>query len=254
MELKAWALTDVGLKRENNQDSILARPDLGLFVVADGMGGHQGGEVASRMAVQIVENLTVDKAEFHDSEIKSFLINSYKEATRQIYLKSDQETSLKGMATTMVLLLRCGAKIYIANVGDSRAYLIRPEGLWQLTEDHSLFNEQLKAGLVKESDRDHFEGKNVITRSVGFESDVECDVIDREMESDDTYLLCSDGLSGLMSDKEILKICLEKKPQEAVRELVELAKKNGGDDNISVIIVQPSEHKSLDNEVTHTSS
>lgn len=235
MKIEAWAKTDTGLKRESNQDSYLIDHDLGLYVVADGMGGHKGGEVASAMAVEILKSVI---AENPTTDPRDLLTRAYRLATYGIYQKGQKEFSLRGMATTMVGALFRNDSFYIANVGDSRAYLFYPPGFWLLTEDHSYFNEQLKAGLVKEEDRDGFEGKNIITRSVGFEPDVRADVIEHKAVPGETILLCSDGLYGLVPDQSIASICLSSPLETACDRLVEEAKKRGGDDNITLILIR----------------
>lgn len=237
MKIEAWAKTDTGLKRESNQDSFIIDEALGLYVVADGMGGHKGGEVASAMAVEILKNVI---AENPVPDAKELLTRAYRLATYGIYQKGQKEFGLRGMATTMVALLVRDDTLYIANVGDSRAYLFSPPGFWLLTEDHSYFNEQLKAGFVKEEDRSTFEGKNIITRSVGFEPDVRPDVIEHKAVPGETILLCSDGLYGLVPDQSLASICLSADPEAALDKLIDEAKKRGGDDNITLILVRVS--------------
>jgi PPM family protein phosphatase len=241
MKFGVVAVTDVGLKREINQDSVLVDHDLGLYVVADGMGGHRGGEVASALAVETV----LDYLRRHQQELtkspKEFLFSAYKEASARIHQKSTVESpDLMGMGTTMVAFLNVGDTAYIANVGDSRAYLFRSPHLWQITEDHSLVNEQVRAGVVKEEEADQLYGRNVITRSVGFERDVFADITTRQIQPDELFLLCSDGLSSLVPNDRIADICAKGSRKEIAQKLVTEAKRAGGDDNISVIIIQPA--------------
>lgn len=241
MKCEAAALTDVGLKRELNQDSVLVDHDLGLFVVADGMGGHRGGEVASALAVEVVQDyLREHKAEMMD-EPKRVLIEAYREASARIHHKSTVESpDLMGMGTTMVIILIVGNRALIANVGDSRAYLYRDTGIWQITEDHSLVNEQIKAGVIHEDDAHNMLGRNVITRSVGFEKEVVADLVERVVQPGDTYLLCSDGLCGLITNEKIAEVCGKNKNlKSVVQTLVDEAKKAGGDDNVSAILIRP---------------
>ncbi len=233
-----WAQTDVGLKRGINQDTILVDHDLMLYIVADGMGGHKGGEVASALAVNIVQNRLKEALGYGKVAPKQVLIKAYKEASERIHFKSTFENpELMGMGTTMVGAFRFGSKLFIANVGDSRAYLMRDKFIWQLTEDHSLINEQLRAGMINEEEA-KLGARNVITRSVGFEKDVAVDVIERKVEGGDTYLLCSDGLSGLVPDYRLLEICRQGPVKESVAQCIKEAKAAGGDDNISVIIIR----------------
>lgn len=240
MEFDVWGQTDVGLKRDNNQDSILVDKKLKLFIVADGMGGHRGGEVASALAVETMQEVFEQElAEGTNLHPRELLRKAYKEASRRIYIKSTRENpELMGMGTTMVAAFGTKGKLYFANVGDSRAYLYRDNNLWQLTEDHSLINEQIRHGVVDPNNPEAFVGRNVITRSVGFEEAVDVDVIEREVTPGEIYLLCSDGLCGLVSNERIAEILKTYKPQEAVAKCVAEAKREGGDDNISVIIFE----------------
>lgn len=236
MELEVFGQTDVGLKREINQDSILLDSNIKLFVVADGMGGHRGGEVASAIAVETAQEIGE-----HDSgkNPKETIRKIFQEASRRIYQKSIHENpELMGMGTTMVLALASGNRIYFGNVGDSRAYLIKDKNLWQLTEDHSLVNVQIKEGLIRPEEAHDVAGKNVITRSVGYEEVVEVDLLEREVSSGEIYLLCSDGLCGLVQDSRIQELCISQDPQSIVERCVAEAKKAGGDDNISVLVIK----------------
>jgi serine/threonine protein phosphatase PrpC len=239
--MKAWCQTDVGLRRENNQDYFLVEEDLGLFIVADGMGGHRGGEVASRLAAETVRDIVRKSAQEGGSRKvnpRVLLVQAYEEASKRIFDASQQPgTDLAGMGTTLVVALVRDGVAYIANVGDSRAYLFTDQKLWQITEDHSLLNEQLRAGIISERDAERFTAKNVITRSVGFEREVDVDVIEREIQPGEMLLMCSDGLSGLVPDGQITEICKKFQPSEIVQICVDQAKKNGGDDNVTVMVI-----------------
>lgn len=238
MKVEAWCKTDKGLRRESNQDSFLINPDLGLYIVADGMGGHKGGEVASAMAVKVIEEV-VKNPPMKDLKPHDLLIFAYAEASRQIFdLATNERPELSGMGTTMVMLLVQKNKIYVANVGDSRCYLFRSPYLWQLTEDHSQVMELLRAGMLTEEQAENYSGKNVITRSVGYERDVTCDILERPLTLGDTFILCSDGLSGLVEDKEISNLMNRNVSEVCVEKAVEEALKNGGDDNVTVMIVK----------------
>lgn len=242
MKLKAWTQTDVGLKRESNQDTFLVDHDLGLYIVADGMGGHKGGEVASALAVETVQQVV--KRSFDENEdisLKDLILRAYNEASSAIFTRSEENSSIRGMGTTMVMSLVKGDEIHIGNVGDSRAYLVREEGIWQITEDHSLINEQIRAGFLNPNDAESFVDKNIITRSVGFESDVDCDVIVRELQKGDNILLCSDGLTGMVTDRRIAEIFKTSEPSEVVSLLVSEAKNHGGHDNITVLLLSLSD-------------
>jgi protein phosphatase len=238
MKLLALGLTDVGLKRENNQDSFLIDQDLGLYIVADGMGGHRGGEVASQMAVENIREVVKQSFE-KDKGVKpqELLTRAYQKACTHIFEKSSTNKDLKGMGTTAVAALVRDNKLFVANVGDSRAYLVHSPHIWQITDDHSLLNEQLKSGAIKESQAAQFANKNVITRSVGFEQTVVCDVIERDLQSGEYILMCSDGLSSMVPDQRIGDICLGLPFQDVPGRLIEEAKKSGGDDNITVLLL-----------------
>lgn len=239
MRFEVWAQTDVGLKRDINQDAILVDHDLNLFVVADGMGGHKGGEVASALAVETVQDVISRRSKDAKISPRKILAEAYREASGRIHHKSTNESpELMGMGTTMVLLWEHRGRVYIGNVGDSRAYVFIAPDLWQLTEDHSLINEQVRAGVISEEEAPHVIGRNVITRSVGFEREVMVDVLEREPRPNEMYLLCSDGLSGLVPPKRLLELFQTTPPEEAVAKCIKEAKAAGGDDNISVIVIR----------------
>ncbi len=233
--VKVWCQTDVGLKRANNEDCFLMDPDLGLYIVADGMGGHSGGEVASHLAVKTIREVVIDSYE-KDAGIKpqDLLAKAYTAAGQTIFERSLSDSDLKGMGTTLVVALIRDQKIYVANVGDSRAYLLNKHGMWQMTEDHSLVNEQIKAGILKDDNKAKF-AKNIITRSVGFEKTTVCDVLERALDAEDTYLICSDGLTGMIEDREIYEIIQRTSAENVVPELIKEAKNKGGLDNITVM-------------------
>jgi protein phosphatase len=212
-------------------------PDLGLYIVADGMGGHSGGEVASHLAVKTIREVIIESYE-KDAGIKpqDLLSRAYAAASQAIFEKSLSESDLKGMGTTLVVALIRDNKIYIANVGDSRAYLLTPSGMWQMTEDHSLVNEQIKAGIIKDDTKTKY-AKNIITRSVGFERNTVCDVLERTLNPDDSFVICSDGLTGMIEDQEIYAIAQESPSDKVVQELITEAKNKGGLDNVTVMYI-----------------
>lgn len=240
MVFEVWGQTDVGLKREINQDSILVDKKHSLFIVADGMGGHRGGEVASAMAVETVQEIIEEQLNSSGPvSPRDMLKAAYREASRRIFVKSTRENpELMGMGTTMVLALAYQNKMYIANVGDSRVYLFKENNLWQVTEDHSLINEQIRAGILDPNQPESFAHKNVITRSVGFEEEVSVDIVEREVVPGEIYLLCSDGLSGMVTNEKIAQNCRLGVPQKIVQTCIDDAKKGGGDDNISVLVIK----------------
>ena len=240
--------TDVGLRRQHNEDSFLVNPDLGLYVVCDGMGGHAGGETASRLAVLTVEkellsarlredNPFSGKVPLEDSPLAGALRESIEAACATVFQKSREVAQLQGMGTTCIALLMKDEQAIIGHVGDSRAYLVRQGQAYQLTEDHSLVNEQVRAGLLTPEEAKRSKLKNVITRSVGFEEDVLVDLLGLATEAGDKFLLCSDGLSNLVTIDEIREALLKDPLEEVPAKLVDLANQRGGDDNSTVIVV-----------------
>lgn len=234
MQIQAWCRTDRGLRRESNQDAFLINKDLGLYIVADGMGGHSGGEVASALAVKTVEEYVLKNkpAGLRTSEL---LVKAYEAASEKIFDKAAKESRLMGMGTTMVLAYIQGESIFVANVGDSRAYLYRKPHYWQITEDHSLVNEQLRAGIISEDQVQGFLNKNVITRSVGYEKEVNVDIVERPLLNGDAFLLCSDGFSGLVKDEHAAELLNRTSPEKVPEVCIAKALKNGGDDNVTVM-------------------
>jgi PPM family protein phosphatase len=239
MPVEAWCRTDTGLRRQSNQDSYLKNRDLGLYVVADGMGGHSGGEVASSMAVKTMEEVVKSCLSIYPPmNPRDILSKAYNEACMRIFRKSSEEQpDLAGMGTTMVSVLVHGSNVFLANVGDSRAYLFSRPYLWQVSEDHSLVNEQVRSGMITEEQAKNFVAKNVITRSVGYERELVVDLFERPIRKGEYYILCSDGLSGLVTDARMAEILNENEPPIAVEELVNEALANGGDDNVTVMLV-----------------
>lgn len=231
-----WCKTDKGLRRDSNQDSFLINHDLGLYIVADGMGGHSGGEVASQLAVQTVEQVVADNQNRGLSP-KELIQKAYEEASHRIYDKAARESQLAGMGTTMVLCYVSGSSLFFGNVGDSRAYLFRRPHLWQVTEDHSLVNEQLRAGLIRADQVRQFIGRNVITRSVGYERDVFADILERPLQKGDHFLLCSDGLSGMVLDEMISEVLSQQTSEAGVNELLKRALSAGGEDNVTIMLI-----------------
>lgn len=240
MTVQVWCQTDVGLRREHNEDSFLFDEASGLYMVADGMGGHRGGEVASRMAVETMRDFVQKALNEGGRRLnpRLMLMQAYEEASHRIFDRSqDPQVGLQGMGTTLVTAFLRGSNLYVGNVGDSRAYLFSHNELWQITEDHSLLNEQIRAGLINEHNMNGFTARNVITRSVGFERDVQADIIERQLEPGEMVLICSDGLSGLVSDRRITEICRTVPKEQIVTRCIEEAKKNGGDDNVTVMLL-----------------
>jgi PPM family protein phosphatase len=249
----SWGSTDVGMRRDHNEDSYLLAPDLNLYVVADGMGGHAGGEQASGISVRTVEKHVRDRAdlfdgwhgEFQRSPVVAAIAGAVRAACASVYEKSHEVRELHGMGTTTTALLFHDKHAYVAHVGDSRCYLVRQGRIVQLSEDHSLVNEQLKAGLITEAQARSSRFKNIITRSVGFEADVDVDVVSVEIESGDSFIVCCDGLSNHVADEEIQDMVDDHFLHRVPDALIDLANARGGDDNITVVLA----HVALEAEV-----
>jgi protein phosphatase len=252
MKLESYGMSNVGMKRVQNEDSYLINEDMGLYAVADGMGGHLGGEFASKLAVKTVEEVIqkfqndtdatqIKGVNSDGTDLGDQLKHAIQEASRRIHRQALYDDNLRGMGTTVVVTLVNPKSLYIANVGDSRAYRIRNGKIKQLTEDHSLVSEQVKAGVLSASDARSHRLKNIITRSVGYQEDVEIDIAIHEVEVGDHYLMCSDGLSNLVDDREIEKIVSEHDVREACEKLIQSANSRGGDDNITVLLIQVDE-------------
>jgi len=243
MQFKVGIGTDIGRKRAQNQDNGAAFPELGLFIVSDGMGGHRGGETASATAVEVIVSFVRKAEEKKDWEPKILISDAIQAANLSIYEKSVDEPQLQGMGTTTTALLFKDNGLTIGHVGDSRCYFFRPKAIWQATRDHSLVQEKLRAGLISRSEVRTDQMKNVITRSVGFEKDVNVEIYQMDVQIGDCFLVCSDGLSGLIEDPMILEIVQkhlfeEGDIQKVVDELIAMANANGGDDNITSVMVQ----------------
>ena len=236
MRFRSWSLSDKGLKRQGNQDSFLVDDRVGVFIVADGVGGHMGGEVASALAVETAREV-IAHPKAHMFTPREVLTQAYRESNFRIFQRAQQEARLSGMGTTMVMSYIRDGRLYIANVGDSRCYLFRKPYIWQLTEDHSLVNEQIRMGLLSEEVARKTIAKNVITRSVGFEAEVFPDILEREISPDDTYILCSDGLSGMIADNRMSQILNETPVEKTAPLLLQQALAHGGDDNVTVLVL-----------------
>lgn len=242
-------LTDVGRKRNHNEDSFLIDDDLQLFVVADGMGGHAGGGTASRIAVETIDrelrrvrasSNSPFKAHtpLQDSPLPETIRSAVERACVSIFHAAQEDPRLAGMGTTVIALMVKDDFAFFAHVGDSRAYLIRGDLIQQISEDHSLVNEQIKAGMITPEEAKHSRYKNIITRSVGFEEEVQVDVMGLVTQPGDMFVLCSDGLANMLDDREIYDIARRTPFEETPRTLVALANERGGDDNITVVVVQ----------------
>ncbi len=234
MKYLAGAYSDKGITRSNNEDFFCVHEKTGLLAVADGMGGHASGEVASRMLIEVLSDY-INSKEAASSDT-ALLAAAIKMANSTVYGTSQDKVSCNGMGSTLVAALIKENRLSIAHVGDSRIYLIRAGCIEQLTDDHSLISEQLREGLISEEDAKKSSVKNVITRSVGVAQEVEAEFSEMTISDGDTLILCSDGLTSMLSDKEILSASLEGScPLDLSRRLVDLANEAGGSDNITVV-------------------
>lgn len=230
--------TDIGQVRSTNQDSFFCSDKKGLFIVADGMGGHAGGEIASKLCVNEVSSYvsTHIKGLSEPIKIRQELAQAVNHASIQIFEKALENPELKGMGTTATVCKVIGDNAYVAHVGDSRLYLLRCGFLYQMTFDHSLVNEQLRAGLITKEEAELHHLKNVITRSVGYQEEEDVDTAQFALEPNDFIIICSDGLHGPVSDQEISALVSEHGTRAASK-LINLANERGGEDNITVIVI-----------------
>lgn len=242
-------MTDVGLKRGHNEDNYLINEELNLFVVADGMGGHAGGEYASAIAVNTVEEIVTSMELQPDTPddpdpvemTRQKLVHAIRLAGRRIFEKAREQPEYHGMGTTVVVLLIEQGNAFIAHVGDSRIYMLREGRIEQVTEDHSLIAEKIRHGLITPEEAKSHRMRNVITRSLGYQEDVEVDLQVRALRRGDHFLLCSDGLSGHVNLDEIGDFLGKHGPQDAARRMIGLACDRGGEDNITAVITRVDE-------------
>lgn len=245
MHIVATGITDVGCKRDRNEDAFLINEELRLFLVADGMGGHAGGQHASALAVNTVEERVAEMSMPGSSaagadpveQVRQRLAEAVRAAGRRIHQWAAEHPEFRGMGTTLVAVLVHGPNAYVANVGDSRVYLLREGHVQQLTEDHSLVAQSIREGLITEEEARTHRMRNVITRALGFNEDVEVDVLVHALQRDDRLLLCSDGLSGKVEDGELGEVVRTHDLDGGARALVGLACARGGDDNVTVVLV-----------------
>jgi len=248
LRIEARGITDVGQRRDHNEDAFLVDEALGLYSGDDVMGGHAVGGTASRLAVETIRETVsrarereperFDETGADDTRVPDLLQQAVEQACAVIDRTAQDDPELTGMGTTVTAALLDGRTAFVAHVGDSRCYLLREGRIYQVSEDHSLVNEQLKAGAISADEAKHSRFRNIITRSVGFEPQVQVDLMGIELETGDAVLICCDGLSNLVDDSEILHIVEESPIDVAPGRLVALANDRGGDDNITVIVVR----------------
>jgi protein phosphatase len=250
-QIRSFGATDVGRKRDRNEDSYRINEDVGLFVVCDGMGGHAGGERASRLAVDTIEKVLCQhrdspgnpfqtNTDLANSPLPEVVRDAIESACKNIFQVAQADASHHGMGTTCSALVIHGKNAFVGHVGDSRVYLVRGDLIQQISEDHSLVNEQIKAGMITPEEAKNSRFKNIITRSVGFEEEVPVDVMGLVCEPGDTFIICCDGLSNLVEDRTMHSVVRTLPVDQVPARLVDMANDAGGDDNITVIAVQVS--------------
>jgi PPM family protein phosphatase len=240
MQIHVGAGTDLGRVRSGNEDNFFAEADerRGVFVVADGMGGHAAGEVASEMAVQIVARHLLPLSSVRDAGAADLVNKSLQDANKAIYDRMRAETDKQGMGTTASVMVLSDHGYLIGHIGDSRVYLFRDGHLVQITKDHSYVQEQVDAGLLTPDQARYHPYSNVITRCVGASDEVESDVFAGEVRVGDVFLLCSDGLTGMVDDRRLAQLLMARTaPGRVVDALVAEANGRGGLDNITAIVV-----------------
>ena len=241
MHFAVAAGTDVGRVRKGNEDSFYADANehRGLFMVADGMGGHAAGEVASRMAVDVV---AADLAELNDLESAhalELMSQSLRHANRAVYERTIAETDKRGMGSTASVLALADERFIVGHLGDSRIYLLRDGEMRQITHDHSVVQEQLDAGMITSAEARTHRQSHVITRCIGMGFDVEPDVIDGDVKQGDVFLLASDGLTGMIDDRRLAQLLSSRAaPARVVDALIAEANARGGIDNITAVVVR----------------
>jgi protein phosphatase len=231
--VRSGVRTDIGRARERNEDAYLVRDP--LFAVADGMGGHRGGNVASKVALEAIRAFDADGT---DGDSTSALVKDIRTANETVLARGEADRDLRGMGTTITALLVQGEHATIAHVGDSRAYRLRDGGLEQLTQDHTLVHQLVEEGRITADQAGRHPQRSILTRAVGVEPSVDVDASTIELRLGDRLLLCTDGLTGMLSDDAIREVLAsEEDPQRASDRLVEAANAAGGDDNITVVVI-----------------
>ncbi len=251
VQFQSFGDSHVGMRRKNNEDSFLRDDEIGLWVVADGMGGRAAGEVASQQAVETVKDMVISglglpthrsreltlEAIAECKNIRRVLESAVQAATYMVYGMAEQDQTKSGMGTTLSAALATSDGVIIAQVGDSRIYEVCGDKAWQLTEDHTLVNWQVAQGIISEEEAKTSKQKNVITRAVGNRDYVQVDIIEHKMQPGDRLLLCSDGMHGYISEHEVAPIASQG-GAAAVSRFIDLANQRGGKDNITVLLVE----------------
>jgi protein phosphatase len=253
LKLTSVSRSDVGRKRQINEDAYFRDDARGFYVVADGVGGHNKGEIASREAVEQLRSYVygaqrdldrlVERVTFGDSEaiweIRRLLESGVKNACYMVFGMAELDPEKKGMSTTLSALLIRAGMAFAVHVGDSRVYRVRRDAVLQLTEDHTLINYKVKHGMMTKAEAEKAAGKNVITRAVGHKDYVQVDTADIDISVADRFLLCSDGLHGYFNtDKEVADLCAEGDLEECAESAIALANQRGGKDNITAVVIE----------------
>ncbi len=250
MRIEAEARTDLGRVRKNNEDCFEVVPDIGLYILSDGMGGEAHGEIASRMAVDTIaqhcrESLTNPKLAFVGERVEDLgektnrLASAIRMANTMIYESAQKHPAQRGMGATVVVVWIDGPRMSIAHVGDSRAYRLRAGSLEQLTQDHSLVAEQVRRGILTQQQADESEMQSVLIRALGIDPTVQVDADEHTLIEGDDLVMCSDGLSRMVTDAGIASTLMTAvNPQEAVERMIEAANDAGGEDNVTVVAIR----------------
>lgn len=239
--MKSYSITDCGKRRTMNQDYVFTSVQSvgklpNLFIVADGMGGHNAGDFASKFTVNMLVDFMKDSGE---SDPFAIIGTSIKRVNKELIEKAATDETLAGMGTTLVVATIIEGRLYIANIGDSRLYVVGSH-MKQITKDHSLVEEMIRLGEIDRENARVHPDKNIITRAIGADFEVEVDFFEEQLEENHLILMCTDGLTNMIEDKELEKILLENLSiEEKARELVNKANSNGGKDNITVVIIEP---------------
>lgn len=236
--MRAEVVTNTGLVRKNNEDSAFCGLERQIFIVADGMGGHVAGEVASKLAVDMVEQVVGSSG---DGEPALVLSQAFDQANQKICQAASEDPDYAGMGTTLTVLWALEDRLFVAHVGDSRAYLVRDGVITPLTRDHSLVGELLREGGLTEEEAMVHPQRNILTRALGCDVQVKVDISDLQMEKGDKFFLCTDGLSNLVSSEEMADVINDNKNlKKALEILLNLSLERGGFDNITAILVENS--------------
>ncbi len=250
MNIEAYGRTDVGPVRDNNEDSLLLDTEMGVFVVADGMGGHAGGEVASEMAVNAVHSVLIGQTDPDETQLVApdtlastdqimaeRLRYAMNQASIQIRKESEERPETRGMGTTVVAIVVDGRNAYIAHVGDSRAYLLRGGELTRLTRDHTVVQQEIDAGRLTPELARLLPHRNLLTQSVGYHGPVEPDTSHHEVQGGDVFMMCTDGLTDVLDDDRIAELMRGAAVEDLCDVLVDAALENGTQDNVTVAVV-----------------